>query len=513
MVLVRARHAAAALVALLLPAGLVVGLPATASAAAPAPVTVSLAVVGSSARIGEDITLDVTLDSSTATGNVEIDATNPDGWAAEFGAGPLEDGRLSTKIKLGRFGTWTVVAVFAGDATHQPATSAPVQVRIAASLGEVVVTEFRTSGPAGAEDSYVEITNTGRGSVPLDGFVLVSGSGTRTVLPSYAPYLGTGKSYLVVGKAFSLGAVATPDLTSSLGTEGFSVVAPDDVGTVTDAVGPAGRPHRGEPLPTILGKPTAQWAFVRAQRGGRVVDTGQNLDDFALVASEIGNVGGVWPMRGSASPSGLRDPERSNDLVRSSLLDPTVAVSALPNRRYTAGRPARLEIRRILTNTSTRSITRAKVRVTSLSEADGLPYPGGTQPALPAQLRVVNPATATTEVRFENRPSVSVQNLTLDPPATSGGGGLNSTFTVPLPSRGLAPGASVVVGFTFDVYVTGTFWFGYDVEALTSSGSSARLAATGRTTPRVTAGPVERRTAVRGGSSPRATASLVRGTL
>ncbi len=73
---------------------------------------------------------------------------------------------------------------------------------------------------------------------------------------------------------------------------------------------------------------------------------------------------------------------------------------------------------------------------------------------------------------------VIVRHLFVDAPITSAaGGGLNSTLTVPLPSGGLAPGASVDVAFTFQVDVRGTFWFGDDVDARTSDSAGRRAAA------------------------------------
>ena len=93
------------------------------------------------------------------------------------------------------------------------------------------------------------------------------------------------------------------------------------------------------------------------------------------------------------------------------------------------------------------------------------------------------------------RGAVIVSNLAVDAPSTSiVGGGLNSTMTVTLPSGGLAPGASVDVALTFDVDTRGTFWLGYDIDAI--DGSLAPLSAKSADTERLrpSAGPRTRPT-------------------
>ena len=161
------------------------------------------------------------------------------------------------------------------------------------------------------------------------------------------------------------------------------------------------------------------------------------------------------------------------------LLDPAKAATAAPNFAYVpgvAGAPGLLTVRRTITNSSAGTITKAQVRITSLSEANGAPEPGvTTQPPAPAQLRVINPATTTSTFTIGGT-AVTVQNLSVDSPASynpatpsTGGGGLNTTLTIPLPS-GLAPGASVSIALSFAVDGHGPYWFGYDVDASTAAG-------------------------------------------
>lgn len=84
MVLVRPRRVVGALLALVLAAGLTTVLPTPSASAAPVqePVTASLVVTGTS-RVDETIVLSVSLSSSTATGVVDLQAT--DGKGRTFG--------------------------------------------------------------------------------------------------------------------------------------------------------------------------------------------------------------------------------------------------------------------------------------------------------------------------------------------------------------------------------------------------------------------------------------------
>ncbi len=437
--------------------------------AAPA---VALAVSQDTVRFGDAVTLTADLDPSDATGTVTFQVTTPIGTTLELGPVSVVNGRASISSTLGQFGANVVVARYNGDADHLAKSSIDKTVEVAAYTGQAIITEFRTSGPGGGDDSYVEIYNAGP-TMPLAGLTLESTSGTTITLPATAPRLNQYRSYLFVGSDFSLGGVAAPDVRRpTLGTGGYRLVAADTGATVIDEAGPSSGFHLGTGLPAIAGSPNDQWAYVRIETSGRPNDTRSNRADYALVSSTGAVVGGVQSMRGSASPTGLGDSWQRNGETQSFLLDGTKAVDVSPNREYVVGRPGTLVIRRTITNTGNRTITEAKARTTAMSEANGLSRPGGN-PATIARIRAVNPATATSRATVAGRGSVTVQNLSVDAPITdAAGGGLNSTFAIPLPSDGLAPGQSVDVSFTFEVDVRGTFWFGYDVDARSTAPSA-----------------------------------------
>ena len=459
--------------------------------------SVVLSASASSVTFGTSVTLTATVTPSAATGAVvfadKLSSGPQSGQVVTLGTAALSAGTAALTIDLPAFKINTVTAAYSGDATYAGATSAPAGVRVTAYSGEVLIGEFRLSGPLSfteflQNDQYAELYNSGP-PVSLAGFVLAA-SGvagvTSITVPASAPVLPTGGAYLITASNYSLS--APHDLEASylvasemkgrvsIGSDGLKVTAPDGLGTVTDAVGSAGAGtgyYSGTALPALSGLPTDQYAWVRVEAGGVPANTGNNIKDFQLVSTTGGVVGGVQSALGSPSPRDTGSPGQANGVLRSALLDPARPVTAAPNFVYVHGTPGLLTIRRTLTNSSSATITAAELRITSLSEANGPPEPGGTtQPPAPAQLRVIN-AAAASPVTITGGTAVTVQNLSVNPPASyspaapsTGGGGLNTTLTIPLPTGGLAPGASVSIALSCAVDQHGPYWYGYDVDAL-----------------------------------------------
>jgi hypothetical protein len=334
------------------------------------------------------------------------------------------------------------------------------------------VTEFR-QGAGGGNDTYVELYNTGP-AAPLAGFALSAFSGTVTTLPSTAGILPTGRYFLVTGTIYSHGAVTAADhVSSTLGTGGVRVLAPDTAGTRIDAAGPTSGYHLGTGLTEMTTGTTGTtgWAWARLQLAGAPRNTSDNASDFWLVYRSTTLIRGMQPTVGGSSPSNTTSPPPQNAGLQSTLLDPAVNASVEPNRAYTpAGAggspPGTLTIRRTVTNSTALAVSSLTIRVTALSQAFGAPLPGvATQPATHANLRVREPATTTSTVAMSNGTTVSVTNATInDPNLTTVGAGLNRALTVNLPDP-LAPAASINVAVHFTVQTVGRFWFGYDVEA------------------------------------------------
>ncbi|WP_375500674.1 ice-binding family protein [uncultured Jatrophihabitans sp.] len=434
--------------------------------------TVALSSSLPSTRFGTAIDLTAVVRGSSSTGSVsfaDVPASGAhSGETLALGSAVLANGVAQLTVVLPAFGANVVTATYGGDDAHNGSYSTPVTVQVNAYVGEVIVTEFRASGPAGSGDSYVELRNTGP-AVPLGGFVVRTDVGTSTTLPSNAGTLGTARSYLLTGPTYSLSTVGTADDSGvPIGAGGVQVLAPDTDSTVTDAAGPTDGFHLGTGLAPLAGAtPGGQYAWVRTEVAGAAVNSGDNAADFQLVSTTGTAIGGAQSTLGSPSPIGTADPYQHNVTLRSTLLDAGVASTATPNRLAITGPPGTLTLRRTITNTAAGTVHNANVRISAISEANGVTQAGRTSvPARTAELRATDPATATTVVTLGSGATVLVHNLSPDDPATSSnGGGLNTTLTVPLPVGGLLPGASVDIAITLTVDVSGTYWLGYDVDA------------------------------------------------
>jgi len=437
----------------------------------------ALATSAASVSFGKPVTFTATIAPAAASGSVtfsDLLSSGPQsGQAVTLGTTALSAGTATLTIDLPAFNTNTIKATYSGDPTHTSAASTPAGVQVTAYSGEVILNQFRLSGPGGAGDQYAELYNDGP-AVSVAGFTLAASSGASVTVPSSAPVLASGGTYLIAGAAYSLSAIAIPDLsTASLGTAGLQVIAPDGPGTVTDAVGSAGARagfYSGTALPALSGTPADQYAWVRLEKAGTLLNSGSNAADFQLVSTTGGVVGGVQSCLGSPSPQATGSPAQANAIIQSTLLDPAKGATAAPNFVYVRGTPGLLTIRRTITNISATAMISAEIRITSLSELNGPPEPGvTTQPATPAEFRIINPATPTTQIVITGGHVVTVQNLSVAAPAiASPGGGLDTTLTIPLSGGSLAPGASVSVALSLAVDRHGPFWFGYDLDALSA---------------------------------------------
>jgi hypothetical protein len=438
------------------------------------PTVVGLSASSVTPTHGSEITLTAGVTPGTPSGQVtfsNVPSTGPQaGQTVSLGSAPISAAEAELDVILPTLGRNRITAHYAGDAGHLAGTSSAVDVELSARQGQLVVRQFRFSGPGGGADQFVELYNTGA-ALSLAGFS-VDGDGATTLLSNSAPTLATGQSYLVAGSAYSLTGVAAADLSvSGIGTDGVRIVAPDTADTVTDAVGISTSHHTGAALPAMSGTPTDQYAWTRLSTAGRPQNTGSNAADFTLVSTTGATVGGVQSCLGTPNPTAVDSPRQQNASLLSTLLDPSVSSTAAPNRTVVpanATDPAMLVVRRTITNSSATAVTSARLVITSLSQVNGPPKPGVVvQPASPAYLRVINPGAATSVLPVTGGGTVTVQNLSIDAPATvPPGGGISTTLTVPLPPSGLAPNASVNISVSFAIDRTGTYWFGYDVRAL-----------------------------------------------
>ncbi|HST53042.1 MAG TPA: Ig-like domain-containing protein [Pyrinomonadaceae bacterium] len=380
--------------------------------------------------------------------------------------------------------------------------------------GTFIISELRTSGPAGLGDDFVELYNntdtplTVTASDASAGFgvfkqgsdcnatpVLIATIPNGTVVPARG-------HYLLVGSQYSLGAYATGDQTLTADIESDKNVAVFTTSNVQnlssaarlDAVGFDSNTgggvcdllREGNTLPPVSGS-TTQYSFFRkecdfvAGQGctvqGTPKDTNDNAADFKFADTQGTFISGVVQQLGAPGPENKTSPIRRDPSISVTLLDNSVSSAASPNRvRDLTSNPGNnstfgtLSIRRRVTNNTGANVTRLRFRIVEMTT---FPSPGGGQ----ADLRAIT-STDTTQSGVNDAgtcaPSstpctVTVRGTTLEqPPSQPNGGGDNSTLAVGVVTlaQPLAPNTAVNVQFLLGVQTTGTFRFLIITEAL-----------------------------------------------
>jgi hypothetical protein len=380
-----------------------------------------------------------------------------------------------------------------------------------ATAGQLLISEFRVRGPAGALDEFIEIYN----NIGADHTVVAaSGTGygiaasdgtTRCSIPN-GTIIFAGGHYLCTNNSvsgYSLGSYpAGPGLTAT-GNATYTTDIPDNAGIAIfnnntgggsyilanriDAVGSTSEANtlykEGAGYPALT--PFSidySWLRDTCGKGGAVnllgpctistpKDTNSNSVDFYFVDTNGTSAGGGQRL-GAPGPENLSSPELRNSTIATSLLDTCVAQSASPNRvRDFTSDPGNnstfgtLDIRRTFTNNTGGAVTRLRFRVIDL---DTFPAASGF-----ADLR---PRTSTSLVVTVDRPpcgsgssNVTVEGTTLEqPPSQPNGGGFNSSMGAGTVTLGtpLANGASIDVRFLLGIQQTGNFRIYLNIEAM-----------------------------------------------
>jgi hypothetical protein len=353
-----------------------------------------------------------------------------------------------------------------------------------AGVGQVVISEFRLSGPGAASgdgvdqrDEFIELYNrtgapisVGRYSIrahdPAFGdfeFTIPPG----TTIPAVGRLLiGDSVGYSLPGyAALDVDTVPFFDGDVFIDNEGFQLVGPPGNNAVIDSVGFAGGGNaaqyvEGTGLTRRSSTPDVQYSYVRKPNVGGHVDTNNNAADFDLVSVTAETFAEAGPTQLGAPGPHNRFSPRPLGGVQIFLLDPTKASSAEPNR-VRNGNPVpngplgTLSLQRRVTNNTASPVTRLRFRFFDITTLNTPGYtPGGPQ----ADLRVLSSNGVVT--RTDGSTVVTVNGVTLEePPNQPLGGGYNSTVaagTVTL-SNPLLPGASIDLQFLAGVAQGGNF--------------------------------------------------------
>jgi uncharacterized repeat protein (TIGR01451 family) len=365
------------------------------------------------------------------------------------------------------------------------------------SLGDVLISEFRLSGPNDPDDDFIELycnrdTDCDISGVSLHGYDPVQGGDfsmtfpPETVIPARQYYLvGDSRGYSLISYGF-------PDIDVALSqppepnppfyfydNEGIQLVGAGE-GNIIDSVGFTGGGNdfqyvEGTGLQRASSRPADQYAYVRKRTmatNGRPQDTNNNAGDFVLVSVTGTAHAGISapPVLGAPGPQGLYSPlTYSNSQVTGVLVDPTKDKEEDPNRvREGSGDSGMLSLRRSFTNNTTSTFYYVGFRVIEISTLNS-PNTLGDQ----AELRLVSSGETSAVVPSRGGP-VTIYGTILEydemcaclQPQQPNGGGLNSSvFTDFSNENSIGPGETFDVQWRFNVVKAGLYRFYVYVEA------------------------------------------------
>jgi uncharacterized repeat protein (TIGR01451 family) len=377
--------------------------------------------------------------------------------------------------------------------------------------GDILISEFRLRGPAGANDEYIEIYNNSatphsvQATDDSGGYAVAASDGViRCTIPNGTLLPARGHFLCVNEAGYSLGLYPAGELSTAEGDLSYTTDIPDNAGIAIfrtsdtknftlgnrlDAVGSTSEENtlykEGAGYPALsplgldyalyrdlCGKSGSITTFGPCTTGGGARDTDNNAVDFVFVSPD-GNSSGAGARLGAPGPEDSSSPVQSNALFTVNLLDPCVGSSDSPNRVRDFMPDAAnnspfgtLDIRRTVTNGTGQNVTRLRWRIIDLTT---YPAPSGVADL---RARSSTPVVVTVDRApcGSETSDITVEGTTLEqPPLQPNGGGFNSTLssgTVTLQAP-LADGASIDVRFLLGIKQTGNFKFFINLEAIT----------------------------------------------
>ena len=351
----------------------------------------------------------------------------------------------------------------------------------ATKAGQLIISEFRLSGPNGADDEFIELYNTTSASLLVqaadgsDGLGVAASDGTTrctvpngTVIPTHGHYLCANSSNSLSVEPDGVYATGIPDNAGIALFNNATGGASYNLANRLDAIGSTNETnalYREGAGYSPLSPTTVDYAFYRDLRpAGQPKDTDDNALDLLFVNTTAANGGAL----GAPGAENLASPIEQNNNFPATLMAPCIAASAAPNRvRDFTSDPENqatfgtISIRRVITNNTANDVTRLRFRIIDITTS---PAPAGF-----ADLRVLTSSGSTEDDPCNPGELIDIAGLTLEtPPSQPIGGGFNSTLsagTITLESP-LPPSSSMTVNFLLGVQQTGRFRFFVNIEAL-----------------------------------------------
>jgi len=471
------------------------------------------------------------VDASTNTGSVSFDGTTLTVNVGTLAFDTTATASLVVQVDQDTPRGTTISNTVTGTSdTPDPETSNNTATAFTAVTGpfagDVLISEFRLRGPAGANDEFIELYNNTETPLAISttdgssGWAIAASDGLiRFVIPNGTIIPARGHFLGVNSNAYSLDSYpagnANNEPTTASGDATYETDIPDNAGiavfrtsetenfslaTRLDAVGSTAEANTlykdgtGYPALTPF---DINYSFVRdtCGKGGSITtfgpcpttglpkNTNNNAADFYFVDTN-GTSAGAGQRLGAPGPENLSSPVQRNAEMLVLNLDATTASASVPNRvrDFTSDPPnnstfGTLDIRRRIVNATGFPVTRLRFRIVDIST---FPAPSGI-----ADLRL----RSSTDVEVsgindadtclgETPCTVTVLGTTLEqPPAQPNGGGFNSSLSADTVTLGtpLAPGDSINLHFLLGIQQTGSFKFFVNLELLTDQSGGELL--------------------------------------
>jgi uncharacterized repeat protein (TIGR01451 family) len=352
---------------------------------------------------------------------------------------------------------------------------------------DVLISEFRLSGPGGDSDEYIELHCNRDTDCNISGMAIQSydpGIEDNFQITFPPGTLILARQYLLIAdfSEYSLFDYAFPDFDVSdpmipdffIDNQGIQLIGADEP-IVIDSVGFIGGGNaalyiEGNGLQPATGaRPADQYAYVRRRIAGPLQDDDNNATDFILVSVTGTAHPGIDapPVLGAPGPQSSSSAlSFSNAEFPNSLVEPANDAHVSPNRvRVGSGNSGTLSIRRSVTNNTNQTFDYIAFRVIDIPTLNS-PNPTGAR----AQLRLVTSPDAESFENSESR-TVNILGTILEydagcgcEPAQPNGGGLNSTVYANIDQL-ILPGQTVDVQFLLNVVTAGEYRFYVYVEA------------------------------------------------
>ena len=361
----------------------------------------------------------------------------------------------------------------------------------ATTAGQLIISEFRTNGPAGSTDEFVELYNTTGASLIVQASDASQGLGVAasdgvvrcvipngTAIPANGHYLCANgssqesfrrnlktKTAQLVDQFYGL------DIPNNAGIALFSTAlsnsANQNLSTRLDAVGSTTESDplykEGTGYPAISAQ-NLDHSFYRDMRpNGRIKDTGNNAADFVFVDTNA-TLTEAGQRLGSPGPQGITDSRTIYEGVVLTLGFPCRGATEIPNRirsqvpdQQGNSTQGTLAVVKTVSNNTANDINTLRFRVFEMTT---FPAPTGV-----ADLRWLNSSDTVFADICGSEESVVARGITLDGPPRPLGGGFNTSGTVNL-AQPLLPGESILVSFVWGVQQTGSFKVYVNVEIL-----------------------------------------------